>query len=221
MTQTPVTSGHPRTSTSRPATPRASSESYTAHLRNISRQSLEAELLHIPPASLSPPSTPRPASPAHYHPGPHHAAVYEPYRPTPGMIARPASQPPSERPSGRSTPRSALSPPASRPLTPRSVTPAGTPPIIDMEEKPPVGISPSDPHPPPRRSYQPDPFEHRTRWSKKRPKKPKPKPESGYCCGVCDEPPAALATVGAWLTGTMTMIMAGMSMACCAAALRG
>ena len=87
-------------------------------------------------------------------------------------------------------------------------------------EKPPVGISPSDPHPPPRRSYQPDPFEHRTRWSKSRPKKPKRKPESGYCCGLCDEPPAALASVGSWFTGMMTMIMAGMSMACCAAALR-
>ncbi|KAJ9148756.1 hypothetical protein NKR19_g5907 [Coniochaeta hoffmannii] len=139
-------------------------------------------------------------------------------QPTPAMTVRPASQPPSERPSGGSTPITALSPPVSRPLTPRSVTPTGTPPI-DME-KPPVGISPSDPHPPPRRSYQPDPFEHRTRWSKSRPKKPKRKPESGYCCGLCDEPPAALASVGSWFTGMMTMIMAGMSMACCAAALR-
>lgn len=211
MTQTSEGTEHPSSASSRPATPRPSSESYTAHLRNISRQSLEAELLHIPPAALSPPSTPRPASPA-LHSEPHNAPVHEPYRPAPAMAARPASQPQT---SGRNTPIAALSPPASpQPQTPRRTTPTATTPV-DLE-KPPVGISPST-HPPPRRSYQPDPFEHRTRWSMSGPKHTA---ESGYCCGLCDEQPVMLALCGSWLTGTMTALLAGVSMACCAAALR-
>jgi hypothetical protein len=220
MTQIPEGTEHPSSASSRPATPRPSSESYTAHLRNISRQSLEAELLHIPPAALSPPSTPRLGSlvsstprlgsPA-LHSEPHNALVHQPYRPTPVMVARPASQPQT---SGGNTPIAALSPLASRPQIPRCTTPTATTPV-DLE-KPPIAISPST-HPPPMRSYQPDPFEHRTRWSMSGPKHTA---DSGYCCGLCDEQPVVLALCGSWLTGTMTALLAGLSMACCAAALR-
>jgi hypothetical protein len=209
---------HPTSASSRPASPRPSSESYTAHLRNISRLSLDLELLNISPASLSPPSTPRPGSSA-CHPGhrstPALITVHEPYKPAPAMVSRPSSHPPTERSSGRNTPiEITLSPPVSQPHTPTTPTPTEAPHLAS--EKPPMVISPST-RPPPRRGYQPDPFEHRTRWSRSRPKH---KADSGYCCGLCDEPPETLALCGSWLTGTMTALLAGASMACCAAALR-
>src|SRR5689334_9855572 len=103
MTQDLEAIDHPTIASSRPASPRPSSESYTAHLRNISRLSLDLELLDISPASLSPPSTPRPGSPAR-HPGhrstPALVTINEPYRPAPAMVCRPASHPPSARSSG-------------------------------------------------------------------------------------------------------------------------
>ena len=193
-------------SSSRPASLRPSSESYVAHLRNVSRLSFDSEILDISPASLSPPSTPRPGSPIH-----HHAPIYDPYMPAAAMVCLPASHPSTPATSsGRNTPIVVVSPPPSRPLTPGATTPYTDP------EKPPVAISPST-RPPPRRSYEVDPFEHRTRWSMA---KPKHQGESGYCFGTCDEPPTMLSLCGSWVTGVGTMLLAGASMTCCAAALR-
>lgn len=219
MAQWPGAVEHPSNGFSRPASPRPSCESYTAHLRR-SRLSLdlELELQNVTPASLSPPGSPRLAPPT-CHPAhrstPALVTVREPYRPAPAMVCRPASRPPSWTTSGGNTPFDITrSPPASQPHTPTTWTPTETPPLF--LDKPRRGISP-DARPPPRREYEPDPFEHRTRWSKARPKR---KADSGYCCGLCKEPPETLGVCGSWLTGTMTALLTGFSMACCAAALR-
>lgn len=211
MTQKLEAIEHQTRTTSRPATPRPSSESYVEHLRSISRLSLEAELLNLSPASLSPASTPRLGSPAGSRPGtpvchrePRHESpfgmVREPYKPAPAMVASHSSR------DGFGGSRTAsLSTPSSQPCTP-TTEPATEP----------VAISPSL-RPTPRRVWTPDVFANRTRWSKAKTKRAA---DRGYCCGLCDERPEALALCGSWLTGTITPLVAGISMACCAAALK-
>jgi hypothetical protein len=213
MSQKPDTQAHSSTPTSRPGTPRSSSETYTPHLRNISRLSLDSELLHISPASLSPLSTPRPGSPT-CHSGfktePATPTIFEPYKPAPAMTSVPRRH---VLPDGTTSTRHSWneSRPPSSPCTPTAPSPA---PSVQAGKQP--VPSPLSTRPPPRRVWQPDAFENRTRWTMRRSKH---KAYAGYCCGLCDEKPVVIDMCGGWLTGVMTTFLAGATTACCAAAL--